>query len=346
MDGLLGLDAILEKIFLVMCLLPSALLRCKLHAQRFLRRDDRMSEAISAKARAARLLITVVVGLITAKLLVGWLTGSISVLAQAADSLLDLFAALITLSAVRIAARPADARHPYGHGKVEDIAGVGQGILIFVAAGLIVYSAMKRIIEGTAVELAEAGIVVMAVSIVVTILLSRHLLNVSRTTGSVALEANARNIAADVYSASAVLVGLAAVHITRLNVIDAVIAIGVAGYIIRIAIGTIRKPMSGLLDEMLPRAQQAAIEACLGNHSEEVSGYHALRTRRAGSQSYIDLHLVMARDISLEQAHRLCDQIEAEIQSLLQEASITIHVEPCDAKCARCSAICSKRQAS
>jgi cation diffusion facilitator family transporter len=300
----------------------------------------------STNAGATKLLIGVVVGLVIFKVVVSWLTGSISILAQATDSLLDLFAAVITFSAIRIAAKPADAEHPYGHGKAEDIAAVVQGVLIFVAGGLIIYSAIGRIMEGSSIKLAEAGIAVMAVSIVVSIFLSRHLSRVSRRTGSVALEANARNIATDVYSASAVLVGLAIVRFTGLNIIDPILAIGVAIYILKIAVDTIRKPISGLLDETLPPSQQAVIDDCLRKHSREVAGFHALRTRRAGNQSYIDLHLVMAGDISLEQAHQICDQIEVEIQSTLHKASVIIHAEPCDNECEQCSAICSKRRTS
>jgi cation diffusion facilitator family transporter len=298
----------------------------------------------STKAAATKLLIGIVVGLIVFKVVVSWLTGSISLLAQAADSLLDLFAGIITFSAIRIAAKPADAEHPYGHGKAEDIAGIGQAILIFVAGGLIIYSAIGRIIEGATVELPEAGVASMAVSIVVSVFLSRHLFRVSRRTGSIALEANARNIATDVYSATAVLVGLAIVRFTGLNIIDSVIAIGVAIYILKVALDTIRKPVAGLLDEKLASSQQAVIEDCLRKHSREVSGFHALRTRRAGSQSYIDLHLVMAGDISLEQAHQICDQIETEMRSMLHEVSVIIHTEPCDNECEQCSAICSKRR--
>ena len=278
------------------------------------------------------------------KLIVSWATGSMSVLAQAADSFLDLFAGVITFSAIRIVSRPADARHPYGHGKAEDIAGLAQSILIFAAGGFIIYSAATRIREGSSVELAEAGIAVMIVSIVVSIFVSRHLLSVSRATGSVALEANARNIAADVYSASAVLAGLAAVRLTGLHVIDPVIAIGVAVYILKLAVGTIRKPMSGLLDEKLPPEQQAAIEESLSRHRRQISGFHALRTRRAGSHSYVDLHLVMARDITLEQAHQICTQVEIEIQGTLSDASVIIHAEPCDSECRKCSAICPMRK--
>ena len=298
----------------------------------------------STKAGAAKLLIGAVVGLITVKVVVGWLTGSISIFAQAADSLLDLFAAIITFSAIRIAAKPADAEHPYGHGKVEDIAGAGQGILIFIAGGLIIYAAISRIIEGSHVEMAGAGVAVMAVSIVVSVFLSRHLLRVARRTNSVALEANARNIATDVYSASAVLVGLAIVQFTGLDIVDSAIAIAVAIYILKVAVDTIRKPISGLLDEKLPPSQEAVIEDSIKKHSSEVYGFHALRTRRAGSQSYIDLHLVMAGDLSLERAHQICDEIENEIQSTLHEASVTIHCEPCDNECEQCFAICSKRR--
>ena len=186
----------------------------------------------STKTGAAKLLIGVVIGLIVLKVIVSWLTGSISILAQTADSLLDLFAGIITFSAVRIATKPADEEHPYGHGKVEDIAGVTQGIFIFIAGGLIIYSSIRRIIEGACIELVEAGIAVMLVSIVASILLSRHLLRVSQATGSVVLEANARNITGDIYSTSAVLVGLVIVRFTNINIIDAIIAIGVAIYIL------------------------------------------------------------------------------------------------------------------
>ena len=305
-----------------------------------------MNTTISTKAGATKLLIGVVVGLIIVKVVIGWLTGSISILAQATDSLLDLFAAVVTFSAIRIASKPADAEHPYGHGKAEDIAGIGQGILILIAAALIIYGAIDRIIKGSTIELAEGGIAVMAASIVVSIFLSRHLLRVSRSTGSIALEANARNIAADIYSASAVLVGLAIVRFggPKLNIIDPILAIGVAVYILKVAIDTIRRPVSGLLDAKLPPSQEAVIEGCLNKYSHEVSGYHALRTRRAGSQSYIDLHLVMAGGITLEEAHQICDQIEGEIQRVLHEASVIIHAEPCNNECEQCSALCSKRR--
>jgi len=298
----------------------------------------------STRAGAAKLLISVVIGLVLLKIVVGWLTGSISVLAQAADSILDLFAGIVTFTAIRAAAKPPDEEHPYGHGKFEDIAGVAQGVLIFITSGLIIYSSIRRIIAGTSIELAEAGIGMMLVSIIISIFLSRHLLKVSRATGSVAMEANAHNIAADVYSALAVLIGLVILRLTGLIIIDAIIAIGVAIYILKIAYHTIRKPLSGLIDTRLPPSQEIMVKACLMRHNRQVVSYHAFRTRRAGSQRFIDLHLVMPMDIDLKLAHDICDQIETEIETRLPESNVSIHVEPCNEECEQCSVVCSRRK--
>ena len=297
----------------------------------------------STRTGAAKLLISIVIGLILLKIIVGWLTGSISVLAQAADSILDLFAGIVTLTAIRAATKPPDEEHPYGHGKIEDIAGVLQGILIAIAGGLIIYSSIRRIIVGSSIELAEVGIGAMLVSIVASTFLARHLLRVSRATNSVSLEANARNITADIYSALAVLVGLIITRLTGLGVIDSIIAIGVAIYILKIGYDTIRKPLSGLVDTKLSQIQEATIKSCLIKHSQQVVGFHDLRTRRAGSQRHIDLHLVMPEDINLKLAHDVCDQIEVEIQTKLPESNVTIHVEPCNWECKQCSVACSKR---
>lgn len=299
---------------------------------------------LSSKIGAAKLLIGVVIGLILLKTAIAWLTGSISVFAQATDSLLDLVAGVVTFSAIRIADKPADEQHPYGHGKAEDIGGVVQGILIIAAGGLIIYSSIRRIQEGATIELAEAGIAVMLFSIIVSIILSRYLLKVAHATDSVALEANSHNIAADVYSALAVLFGLLIVRLTELNYVDSIIAIGVAMYIFAMAYRALSRPLSGLVDTRLSPEEEEIIRTCVEAYPEHVAGFHKLRTRHAGSQHYIDLHLVMSKEISLEKAHQICDQIETEIKNRLTESSITIHTEPCDDKCEQCSAECHRRQ--
>ena len=290
----------------------------------------------STRSGAAKLSLAVVIGLVGLKVVVAIMTGSISITAQAVDSFLDLFAVAIILFAVGLAAKPADEKHPYGHGKVEDMAAVVQALLIFAAGGLIIYSAVLRIITGTTIELAEAGIGVMLVSIVASIFLSRHLRRVSQATDSIALEASAHNIAVDVYSAAAVLAGLLVIRFTGLQIFDPIIALLVALFILKVAYDVLRRSFGGLIDIRLSEAEENIIRLSIMEHVGELVSFHELRTRKAGSQRYIDLHLVMPKKASLEEAHRLCDHLEQDIGDKLRQANVTIHVEPCSEECDQC----------
>jgi len=298
----------------------------------------------STRSGAAKLSLVVVIGLVVLKIVVAAITGSISVLAQAVDSFLDLFAIVVTFFAINIATKPADEEHPFGHGKVENIAAIVQAMLIFTAGGLIIYSAVRRIITGATVELTEAGIGVMLVSIIASIFLSRHLLKVSRTVDSIALQATARNIAADVYSAAAVLAGLIAIRVTGLNILDAIIALLVALLILKVAYDVLRRSFGGLIDVKLPEAEEGTIRSCIMEHGGELVGFHELRTRKAGSWRFIDLHLVVPKYASVEQAHNLCDHLELDIETRLSYTSVTIHIEPCTIECDQCSVPCSLRE--
>ena len=298
----------------------------------------------SSRSGAARLSIIVIISLIALKVVVGAITGSLSILAQAVDSFLDLFAVVVTFLAIRIATKPADKEHPFGHGKAENIAAITQAILIFLAGGSIIYSAVRRIQTEAILMLTEAGIGVMLVSIVASILLSRHLLRVSRATDSLALEANAHNIAADVYSAVAVLIGLLLVRFTGSSIIDPILAILVALFIFKVAYDVLRNSFGGLVDVRLPEAEESTVRSAIMEHVGEVVDFHALRTRKAGSQRYIDLHLVMPKDTSLEKAHKMCDHLEEDIESRLSHTDVTIHVEPCDEKCEWCAFTCDSRK--
>jgi cation diffusion facilitator family transporter len=298
----------------------------------------------STRSGAARLSLVVVIGLIVLKVVVAVLTGSISILAQAADSFLDLFAIVVTFFAINIATKPADEEHPFGHGKVENIAAIVQAMLIFTAGGLIIYSAVRRIITGATIELTEAGIGVMLVSIIASIFLSRHLLKVSRTVDSVALQATAHNIAADVYSAAAVLAGLIAIRFTGLNILDPIIALLVALFILKVAYDVLRRSFGGLIDVKLPETEESTIKSCIMEHGGELVGFHELRTRKAGSWRFIDLHLVVPKYASVKQAHSLCDHLELDIETRLSYTSVTIHIEPCTIECDECSVPCSLRE--
>jgi cation diffusion facilitator family transporter len=189
-----------------------------------------------------------------------------------------------------------------------------------------------------------AGIGVMAACIVVDILLSRYLVRVARETDSVALEAYARNITTDIYTMSGVLIGLVVVRLTGLNVLDPVIAIGMALLILRTAYSVLKKSFPQLIDVKLPEDEERIIDSCIKEHMGEIAGYHELRTRKAGSDRLIELHVVMPADTSVEKAHQICDRLEDDIKSRLSNAKVTIHVEPCDKDCDRCPGSCSPEQ--
>ena len=297
----------------------------------------------SSRSGAAKLSLAVVIGLVLVKVAVAVITGSISIFAQALDSFLDLFAVVITFFAIVIAAKPADEEHPFGHGKAEDIAATVQAVLIFATVGLIIYAAVHRIIVGATVELTEAGIGVMLVSMIVSILLSRHLLKVSQATGSIALEANARNIAADVYSAAGVLAGMVAICFTGLSILDPIIALAVALFILKAGYDVMRKSFGGLIDVRLPKEEEDVIRSCIMEQGCQLVDFHDLRTRKAGSQRYVDLHLTMPKNASVEDAHQVCDHLERDIEGRLHDTSVTIHVEPCSTECEQCSVSCILR---
>ena len=300
----------------------------------------------STRSGAARLSLIVIIGLIAVKVTVAVITGSISISAQAMDSFLDLFAVFVTFFAVRLAVMPADEEHPFGHGKVEGVAAGVQAVLIVGAAGFIIYSAVRRIIAGATLELTEAGIGVMVVSIIASVFLSRHLIKVARKTGSVALEASARNINADIYSASGVLVALVALRLTGLNIIDPIIAIVVALYVLKTGYDVARESITELVDVRLPEEEEETIVACITEHLGQLAGFHKIRTRKAGNQRFVDFHLQIPRNTSVEEAHRMCDHLEEDIESRLPNSSVTIHVEPCDMECNDCVVIsCSLRRA-
>jgi cation diffusion facilitator family transporter len=297
---------------------------------------------ISTPSGAARLALFTVIGLFIIKVVVGVVTSSISIWAQAVDSSLDIFAVVITFLTVGFSARPADKEHPFGHGKAEDIAAGIQAVFLFVAAGLIVYAAIRRIIGDTTVQLTEAGIAVMLVSMIVSILLSRHLFRVARATGSVALEGNANNITSDIYSTAGVLAGLTIVRLghlfgAHLDILDPIIALGVSALILRATYRVGRMALEGLIDFRIPQADEETLMATILEHSGQLVGVHEVRTRRSGSHKYVDLHLVMPKGASVEEAHEMCDHLEKDIEKRLQNANVTIHVEPCDIECQQCS---------
>ena len=292
---------------------------------------------LSTKEKVSRLAIVAISALIIMKLITSFVTGSISIRADAFHSLIDLAGAVIGYIGIKISSKPPDRQHAFGHGKAENIAGTVISLFIFAAAGLIAYQAINRIITGGEIELVTIGIYVTAAAIVINLIFARYALNVARKTDSVALEATARDMLADVYSSIAVLVGLVLVLVTGLVLMDSIVALLVALLILRTAIVTFRKSFSGIMDSGLPKEEEDIIKSILLEHKKQIVGFHALRTRKAGSQRFADLHLVMHRTISVEEAHNMCDHLEDDLREKIPSMNITIHIEPCDSACQRCA---------
>ncbi|MEA1958509.1 MAG: cation diffusion facilitator family transporter [Chloroflexota bacterium] len=281
--------------------------------------------------------------LIVLKLVAGILSGSVSIIAEAIHSANDLIAAIIAFFSVRIASRPADKDHPYGHGKVENISGTVEAILIFFAAGFIIYEAIDKMINGAEVKQLWLAIGVMAVSAIVNIFVSRHLLRVAYREDSIALEADGRHLTVDVYTSVGVMLGLLLVQLTGFHILDPVIAIAVALLILKMAYDLLRKAFPPLIDATLPEGEEQLIKSAIAEymgHLGDAANFHELRTRKSGCERYIELHLVMSGSESIGRAHELCDHLEEDIKSKLPNAHVTIHVEPCDDECDECPGTC------
>jgi len=281
---------------------------------------------MNAKVSIARLSIVSNTLLILMKLAVGLISGSVSILSEAIHSSMDLVAAVIAFFSVRVSDNPPDSRHPYGHGKIENISGVIESLLIFIAAVWIIFEAVRKLL-GEKIELDSIalGSVVMLISALVNTYVSRRLYKVARATNSVALEADALHLKTDVYTSLGVSIGLALIIVTGINWLDPVIAILVALFIIREAYHLMMKAFTPLLDTAWNLSEIEELETRL--KQLEVS-YHDLRTRVAGNYRFVDIHIEIPEDVSVGKAHKYCDKIEDELTGAYENLTVTIHVEP------------------
>lgn len=287
-----------------------------------------MHEILAKKTGAAGVSVVSNVVLVALKLAVGLLTGSVSVVSEAIHSSIDLVAALIAFFSVRLSDRPPDQDHPYGHGKIENVSGTVEALLILVAAIFIVYEAGQKIFHDFELEMVGLGVVVMGLSAVVNTVVSRYLSKVAARTDSLALEADAKHLHTDVLTSAGVFGGLLLVQITGWKILDPLVAIAVALVISKAAYDLTKKSSSDLLDAKLPEQEEEEIVAVLHGHEERFLGYHEFRTRKSGSRRHVDLHLVVDGSLSVAQAHEFCDHLEKDIADQLPNTDVTIHVEP------------------
>jgi cation diffusion facilitator family transporter len=281
---------------------------------------------MNAKVSIARLSILSNTLLIMMKLAVGLISGSVSIISEAIHSSMDLIAALIAFFSVRVSDNPPDSRHPYGHGKIENISGVIEAMLIFIAAIWIIIEAINKLL-GEKIELDSIalGSIVMIVSAIINTIVSRRLYKVAHETNSVALEADALHLKTDVYTSLGVALGLGLIMVTGINWLDPLVAIFVALFIIRESYYLLRKAFTPLLDTAWADVEIEELKKTLNRL--EVS-YHDLRTRIAGNYRFIDLHIEIPEDVSVGSAHQYCDKIENELTDTYQNLTVTIHVEP------------------
>jgi cation diffusion facilitator family transporter len=283
----------------------------------------------SAKERAASLSVLSNACLVVMKVAVGLLTGSVSIISEAIHSANDLLAAAIALFSVRTSDKAADAEHPYGHGKIEGVSGAIEAALIVVAAVWIIYEAVQKILHGGEVEHLGAGTAVMVVSTVVNVFVSRHLFRVARAEGSLALEADAHHLSADVFTSLGVAAGLAIVWATGYAIVDPIVAVLVALFILRIGVTLSVDAVQHLLDRGLPAAEVGRIQAILSAEPAVLES-HRLRTRKSGSVRHVDVHVVLRGDVPLAQAHDVAHRLEAAIQQELAPALAVIHLDPAE----------------
>ncbi len=296
------------------------------------------------KQGAARLSVLSNTIMVIAKVIVGILSGSVSIMSEAVHSGIDLIAAGIAWYSVRESGKPADNEHPFGHGKIENVAGTVEALLIFGAALYIIMEAARKLATGRVeVEHLGIGAAIMAASSVANYLISRRLLTVAAKTDSVALEADALHLRTDVYTSAGVLAGLMAIKLTGITLLDPLVAIVVAFMIIKAAYDLTTKSFFHILDVKLPPEEEAVILGVMAEHADQYLEYHKLRTRKSGHIRHIDMHLVVAKQMTVESGHALSHLISSDIQRRLAYSHILVHVEPCvnicaDSKtCRRCN---------
>jgi cation diffusion facilitator family transporter len=261
------------------------------------------------------------------KFAVGIFTGSIAVLSDAIDSAEDVAASTFAFISIRYGNQPADEEHPYGHGKAESVAAAGQAVLIAAGAAYIIFRAMRRLIEGGAGIETTPGIIALAITAAVNVGVATYVGRAARDTGSMALRADTRHLWTNVVQAIAVVTALTLVAITGNTIFDPIMALLLAIYLLWTAAEVFMTALGEMLDTRLPENEERLIEQVL-RQDREVRAFHGLRTRRAGRQRYVDVHLQVDAGATVAQAHDLSERIEASIRERLHGAVVTIHLEP------------------
>jgi cation diffusion facilitator family transporter len=292
--------------------------------------------------------------LVILKLIVGTMIGSVSVISEAIHSGVDLLAAIIALFAVKKSGKPADENHPFGHGKVENISGTVEALLIFLAAGWIIFEAIKKLRNPEPLDDAWLGVAVMLISVMANFVVSNNLFKVGKETDSIALMADAWHLRTDVYTSLGVFAGLVVIFAGRiilpgvdLRWVDPMAAIGVAFLIIRAAYHLTVESARDLVDVGLPPEEVEDVRRHISVFAPTIRGFHRLRTRKAGASRFVEFHIRVDPSMSVDESHRIADMITCSIKQHYPGTNVTIHIEPCNCALAKegsCGCLLSEQE--
>ncbi len=282
----------------------------------------------SALTRYAWLSIAAAVATMALKAAAYWLTGSVGLLSDAVESIVNLLGAVIALVVLTIAARPPDDDHAYGHGKAEYFASGAEGTLILIAAISIAMAAANRLIHPQPIEQAGAGLAVSTFASLINFVVARILLRAGKQHRSITLEADARHLMTDVWTSAGVIGGIIAVTLTGWQILDPLIALGVAVNIVWSGYYLIKRSTMGLMDSALPPEELAEVARILEKYAQQGLQYHALRTRQAASRRFVSVHVLVPGFWTVDAGHDLLEHLEADIRAALPEVTITTHLEP------------------
>ena len=258
-----------------------------------------------------------------------WLiTGSVGLLSDAAESVVNLVAAVVALLALRWASKPADEGHAYGHAKAEYFSAGVEGSLIFAAALTIAVTAVARLLDPQPISDAGAGLAVSSAASLVNLAVGALLIRAGRAQRSITLEANGKHLMTDVWTSVGVIVGVGAVALTGWGILDPLIALVVAANILVAGSGLVRRSVGGLMDQALGPDEQREIAAVLAGFEAEGVQFHALRTRQAGRRAFVSVHVLVPSTWTVQQGHDEAERVEAALRDRIPYASVFTHLEP------------------
>ncbi|MHB1193722.1 MAG: cation diffusion facilitator family transporter [Longimicrobiales bacterium] len=261
------------------------------------------------------------------------LTGSVGLLSDAMESLVNLAGALMALAMLTVAARPADEDHAYGHTKAEYFSSVVEGMLIVVAAVSIAAAAVQRLLNPRPLEFIGVGLAVSVAASGINLAVALVLQRAGKRYGSITLEANARHLLTDVWTSAGVLAGVGAVALTGWGRLDPLVALVVAANIVRTGVAIMQRSVSGLMDVALPDEEQRAIRGVLQSHLADGVQFHALRTRQSGSRRFASMHVLVPGAWTVQRGHELLEEIEAQVRAAVPSITVTTHLEPLEDPC-------------